>query len=288
MRTVIKLSALAALAAGAATASAVDPQVFFRIGGNGQNNGQNDVWLDYIKYSQNQIYTDFLGPRQILNFTTSGGSTNTGIRVVAGTNTSTNPNKFAVLDDGDGKIEGAEMNKTNFVNRLTQAFNSRNINEYLDMSGNDANFSMVLDFTHNPLRNKIVYFERGGGGSNSWLQLEAVDAQGKTLGQKFVVQPRTSTDMNLNTVTYSWGKTQSGAWSQQLSFYDLDVADLGVSSISYLKVSMPQGVKLGPGEDFQPDFRIYATRDAVPEPATMLLLGGAGAAAIWRKRRRKA
>lgn len=278
---------MAALAVSGSALAA--PEVRYRVGGNGANDGSNDVWLDMIKYSQTEIYTDFVGPQAILRYATGGGGANTGHRVVGARNSVGIPDKDVVLDDGDGRLEGDEVNVAKFREHVLMAMQSRNLNYYYDMAGNDPNFSMTLDFSHNPIRNKVVYFERGGGGSNSWLQLEAVDVNGNKIGNTYVVKPRTSTDLNLQGAVYSGGKDAVAQnWSQTISFYDLSVADFGVASISYLRVSMPKGVTLGSGEDLQPDFKIMATRSPVPEPFTMGLLGAAGAAWVARRRKKAA
>lgn len=275
---------LAAL--GLTGAALAQPTVNYRIGGNGANDASNDVWLDSIRYSSTEIYTGFLGPQAILNLNGPGGSSNTGHRVVGPRNSPSVADKAVVLDDGDGRFDGDEVSNAVFRQNATMAFQSRNLNYFYDVSSDGA-WSMTLDFRNNPFRNKIVYFERGGGGSNSYMQLEAVDINGNRLGNAFLIRPRTSRDLGLQGSTYSLGKTASAnTWSQTFSFYDLNVSDLGVSQISLLRISSPTGVTLGAGEDLQPDFKIFATQNPVPEPGTMTLLG-AGALAWWAKKRKK-
>jgi hypothetical protein len=278
--TSLALSALFLGAAGAALATG-DFQVKAQILGDGQNNGKNDIRLDEVFFSQNEIYQTFIGPSAVTRLGTGSSSVNNGLRVVAGTNTSVS-DKVMVL--GSGSLKDDEVSNSVFRNQVRDAFNSRNLNWFFDSVVSDPHFCMDVCFQTNPLQNKVFVSERGTGGSNSKFTLQALNAHGQVIGNAVKVDPKNRVNTGLQGATYGSGTNPHPSGSQEISFYEFDVTDFGVNSISYLRITTPN-VSLSSGQDIQPDFKVFGSAAPVPEPGTMLALG-AGAAYFAARRRR--
>ncbi len=271
-----------ALAAFAASAFAT-PTAQIRV--DGANNGKNDIFLDSITYSNSEIYTDFIGASAIRSFQTGGGHAKTDHRVVAGPNSKTVADKTLVLDNGNGPRTGDEVSESIFRANALTAINSRNLNHFYDINNGDAHFQMTLDYSQDPLRHKLFFFERGPGGPNSVVKLEAVDKNGNRIGNAVVVNPSMRKQTNIDAVTWNRGESLTHSGTQDLGYYDLDISDFGVNSMSYLRISTP-GTFGFRGADNAPDFTILASAAPVPEPGTMLAIG-AGAALLARRRKAK-
>jgi hypothetical protein len=253
------------------------------IGGDGQNNGKNDITLDEIFFSAEERYQSFVGPSAVTKLTSSGGSTNTGLRVVAGKNT-TVADKVMVLNDG-GSLTGQEVSNSTLRNQARDAFNSRNLNWFFDSWVSDTKFSMDVKYD-TALSDKIFITERGTGGSNSKFLLEALDSSGNKIGNSVQVDPKNRVNTGRNGAVWSQGKDPSALdWHQEISFYAFDVSDFGVASLSGVRISTPH-VSLGSGQDIQPDFKIYGSAAPVPEPGTMILVGAGAALAAFRRRKK--
>lgn len=275
-------------AVSAASLAFANPTVNATIGGNGQNNGYNDITLNNIFFSSSEIYTTFLGPKAVTSLTTGGSSVNNGLRVVAGKNTTGIADKVMVLNDG-GSLTGDEVSNSTFRNQVKDAFNSKNLNWFFDSWVSDPHFSMTLDFSNAPLQNKVFITERGSGGSNSKFTLRALDSSGNAIGNAVLVDPANRHNTGFNGAVYSQGKSPTpNDWKQEISLYDFDVKDFGVSSISFIRVTTPN-VGLSGGQDIQPDFKLFGSAAPVPEPGTMIAIGaGAALLAARRRRNRKA
>ena len=142
---------------------------------------------------------------------------------------------------------------------MLTAFNNNNLNNYLD-SSSGITFSFIIEFDLVVKDNdagpddlgEILYFERGSGGGNSWLKMQAVDENGAPLGPWLVIGPNETVQTTpVTTVTSSNGKVGTTA---------IDVSRLGVSEFKYLRVSNELNGEpaYAGGGDTQPDFKIMA------------------------------
>lgn len=285
-----RLIVLAAGALTAALASAQTPSVGVTIGGNGQNNGRNDIFLDYVQYSETEIYTDFIRPQGIVSLNMSENTWRSGqLNVIAGKDTTGIGYNRVVPDNRNGRIENGEISRDAFKNEVLKASQSRNLNWFINSAITDTSFELTMDFSQDPLRHRIIFFERGPGGPNSIIQLEAVDAQGRKIGNAVRINPSQG-----HMIRHDFGgrdrdaavyaTTDGNVGKQELGFYDLHVSDFGVSSVSYLRFTTPGS--FGFNGDLQPDFKIMGTNAPVPEPGTMLAIGAGAAFMAWRRKRR--
>ena len=97
---------------------------------------------------------------------------------------------------------------------------------------------------------EILYFERGAGSGNSWLKMQAVDETGAPLGPWLVVGPNETLQTTPETVVYRS--------DQKMGTTSIDVSRLGVSELSYLRISNDvtgESAYTG-GGDQSPDFKI--------------------------------
>ncbi len=284
-----RLIVLAVASALAAISAAQTPTVKVTIGGNGQNDGRNDIILDYVQYSETEIYTEFIRPQGLVSLnmaenTWKGGNLN----VIAGKNTTGIGYNKVVPDDLDGRKETGEISRNDFKNEVLKASQSRNLNWFINSGVTDTSFELTMDFSQDPLRHRIIFFERGPGGPNSIIQLEAVNAQGQKIGNSVRINPSQG-----HMIRHDFGgrdrdaavyaTTDGNNGKQELGFYDLHVSDFGVSSVSYLRFTTPGS--FGFSGDLQPDFKIMGTNAPVPEPGTMLAIGAGAALMAWRRKR---
>lgn len=255
------------------------------------NDGKGDYNLNSIRFSDGTVYNSFKYAQDVRNLTYNQHSPN-DYRVVAGPNTSIS-NKVTVL--GDSHLSGKEVNLTTFLDRAEDVFQNRNLNHFFDVHTNCDPFGLTIDYRNNPLKDKILYTERGSGGSNSWVVIQAVDANGNKVGKNYLVNPHSMKDTGQDVAIYSRSDNPVFHGTQDLSILALDVKrDLGVNQVDFLRVFTPQkGVMygnglvysgLGGGQDLAPDFKIIGTGEAVPEPATMALLA---LAALKRRKDKK-
>ncbi len=289
-RLSIRSLAFAAVSLLAAVAAAQTPTVNVTIGGNGQNDGRNNIILDYVQYSETEIYTEFIRPQGLISLNMSENTWKGGnLNVIAGKNTTGIGYTKVVPDDRDGRAEAGEISRDAFKNEVLKASQSRNLNWFINSGVTDTSFEMTMDFSQDPLRHRILFFERGPGGPNSIIQLEAVDAQGRKIGNSVRINPSQG-----HMIRHDFGgrdrdaavyaTTDGNNGKQELGFYDLHVSDFGVSSVSFLPFTTPGS--FGFSGDLQPDFKIMGTNAPVPEPGTMLAIG-AGAALLARRRKAK-
>lgn len=106
------------------------------------------------------------------------------------------------------------------------------------------------------LRGELLYFERGSGGGNSWLTMQAVDEDGNALGPALAIGPQ---ETFVTTPAFD-----AVVNNQQLGGLAIDVSRLGVDEVQFLRVRRTQpsnddGYVSGvSGADFQPDFKLMA------------------------------
>jgi len=179
-------------AAGFASAGSPDrPTASFEIRHEGID---ADVMLEQVLLPNGMQYTRFIHASSIDEFTFDGGTGT--LRVIAGTETTGTEGSFR-LEDLDGNSSSVSPDDLALFNdRALSAFQNDNLNNYIDLSGSH-DFSCVVTFDRTVKDNspdadstpEILYFERGSGGSNSWLVIEAIDADGNVIGTPRVMSP---------------------------------------------------------------------------------------------------
>ncbi|MEO0630400.1 MAG: hypothetical protein AAFY46_06695, partial [Planctomycetota bacterium] len=160
-----------------------------------------------------------------------------------------------------------------FEDALAGVFQNTNLNSFIDNHVRNPHFSFVLEL-EKPLKDddagdddmvgEIIFFERGAQVANSYILLEALDADGNVMGTPYLIDPDTPIEMSppVQACVLSMNNLQYRR-SQDLGGVSIDLGKLGVSETSRIRVSRPvvgeHGMtqdKLRGGRDLNPDFKL--------------------------------
>jgi len=115
----------------------------------------------------------------------------------------------------------------------------------------------------------LYFWERG---KNSDLQIQALDASGKTIGKSLTLLRKDQASAGYQIYTTEVGGPQDvGSWG-------VNLAQLGVTQLSGLKLTANPSMS-------GPDFKVIA-RKTTPEPGAMMGLGAVATLAFLRRRQR--
>ena len=226
-----------------------------------------DAFLDSVEMPDGSVFTQYYRPVAVQGFafTQCQGD---AIAVKGGANITEGMPGTHLL--GDMVDDGATAEFTNddvaaFSELVRDTFANQNLNSYIDMGGEDPDFEFILEFDlvlkdNDPEPDdfgELLYFERGRDGGNSWLTIQAVDANGDPLGPELAVGP-------CETVLTTPPVMVMGSNQQYFGAVAIDISRLGVSETSYLKVRKTLTTDSGyfdagqSQEDFNPDFKFMA------------------------------
>lgn len=253
---------------------------------------------------------DFIYTANVSNVTYTGALGQ--FRIASGPKTSktdpdprVNTTSFQPIEtlDGDGTSVSAEDRRL-FANEIRDAFRNRNLNNYVDLIDPGESYALTVTFASELVDNdpgadddvgELLYFERGFGGSNSYVMI-GLDNDGQPVGSpltvmagQVVIDPRDESRFSPLALTprtevsiYDSAGNVIGA--QEMEGLALDLSEaFGVDRIRSVRVSVPPGelVGVGPGGhyDTAPDIKLIGldTGGGVPEPAALglLMMGGA-------------
>ncbi|MEO1715715.1 MAG: hypothetical protein AAFR76_01270 [Planctomycetota bacterium] len=267
MNTRIKNSFLAAAAACVCGAAAgQDNQPVFEVNYEGPR-GTNT--LEAINFGGGLRYTKFIHAADVTNFEGSSNDADRGqTRIVRGpdSNVGPTPMNAPLATDDPSQIR-------EFEQVLAGVFQNTNLNSFLDNHTRNPHFSFVLEL-EKPLRDdsegdddlvgEIIFFERGASVANSFILLEALDADGNVMGTPYLINPDTPIEMSpaVQACVLSMNSLEYRR-SQDLGGVSIDLGKLGVSETSRVRVSRPvigrdgmEGSMLGGGRDLNPDFKL--------------------------------
>ncbi|MEM6458096.1 MAG: hypothetical protein AAF710_01760 [Planctomycetota bacterium] len=267
-------AAAAALTAGPALGDyAYDYQVpasmqadFSVSGAAASGDMQGDLFLSSVTYPDGTNFTEYYSPVSVWSlYGQSGQGKKIKIRGgsnitdgIAGQHTlggyATNSSSNTITDDDIAAFEPA----------LREVLANKNLNNYFDMSGSpDFGFTISFELPvmdddpdNSDVRGELLFFERGSGGGNSWLTMQAVDEHGAALGPALAISPE---ETFLTSPAVSVLNS-----SQMIGGLAVDVSRLGVSEVQHLRVRRTQtsddgyGPISNTGVDFQPDFKLMA------------------------------
>lgn len=251
----------------------------FNVSGAATNGDmQGDAFLSSVVYPDESKFTEYYSP---VNVSSLFGQQNQGrnIKIRGGSNiTDGVPGEFTLGGFAKGKKKNRITAKDidAFEITLREVFANKNLNNYFDMSGSpDFGFTISFelpvkdDDPDNPdVRGEILFFERGSGGGNSWLTMQAVDEFGTALGPALAISPE---ETFLTTPQFAVLNS-----SQKIGGLAVDVSRLGVSEVQHLRVRRTQTSDDGyktvsrGGVDFQPDFKLMAV---ITHPDHLTILG---------------
>lgn len=222
---------------------------------------QGDAVLNTVEYPSGDVFISYYKPANVSDIQYGGDTTKWRVR--GGTN--------CTIGLSGGAYPLSSVGLASFHDLMLTAFSNKNLNNYLD-SSSGITFSFIIEFDLVVKDNdagpddlgEILYFERGSGGGNSWVKMQAVDENGAPLGPWLVIGPNETVQTTPDTtVTSSNGKVGTTA---------IDVSRLGVSEFKYLRVSNElngEPAYTG-GGDTQPDFKIMAVMTNQAQLAELL------------------
>ncbi|XAM00139.1 hypothetical protein OT109_01880 [Phycisphaeraceae bacterium D3-23] len=165
--------------------------------------------------------------------------------------------------DGSNTSHISDEDIAAFETDLLRVMANKNLNNYIDMGGNPTfeftiTFELpVKDDDEGPdVHGELLYFERGTGGGNSWLTMQAVDEDGNALGPAIAISPEETFRTTPEFSVYRSG--------QKIGGLAIDVSRLGVSEVQHLRLRRTVSTDDGHGAlsrggvDYQPDFKLMA------------------------------
>lgn len=225
--------------------------------------GDGDGFLQSVAYSDGQEYLYFYRPVAVTDLTFSSDS-NANFAVAGGTNiTIGDPGVFAIGDPDGNPGDVTAYDIAIFETKVLYALGNRNLNSYPMVTKDWTDFSFIVEFEQEVRDNdpgpddlgELLYFERGidTTSANSWIKMQAVDADGNALGPWLVISPAET--VGTTPLTYT-----GMAWIYEtyMSGTAIDVSRLGVTEFKYLKVANVEAGDPGytSGGDLNPDFKL--------------------------------
>ena len=210
-------------------------------------------------------YTDFITAGRVsdASFTGPAGAW----RVVTGPDSKRNATQ--TVFEGDASA---------FEPALLEALGGRNLNHYIAVDDDAAEFAFVVTFDaeitdnariHDPVP-ELLYFERGPSGVNSAIAVQPLDVNGNPIANAVVITPdnaRQTMPTKAEVTLLAANGVVAGA--QTMGVVAIDLSDLGVTSLHGLIVRTPRAGETtldgasftpGAGADTQPDFKILGVR----------------------------
>jgi len=232
--------------------------------------GRGDVTLDSVEFDDGRRWNKFIHASKITEFDTQG-SLPGGVKITTGPDTTGNagPSSLEGMDGDSSSISDADHDL--FADRILAAYKDDNLNHFFDTNSKAGSFSYVVEFEKEVRDNdsgpdnvgEILWFERGGNGSNSWIVFEAVDELGRVVGNTVLVSPQ----HDAHTEPRAYGATLRDDLSyksyQAMTAVAVDVSSLGVSSFKRLRVRSAMNGYDGfstsmmqSGQDVNADFKL--------------------------------
>ncbi|MEM7626110.1 MAG: hypothetical protein AAF333_10970 [Planctomycetota bacterium] len=241
---------------------------------------QGDAFLSSVVYLDDSEFTEYYTPVNISHFLGEAGK-GKKLAIRGGNNITEG---ISGLHFVGGYAEGrrsdqiTEADIEKFEASLRKVMANKNLNNYFDVAGGTHGFDFIMSFelpvmdddpTQADVRGELLYFERGTGGGNSWLTLQAVDEDGNALGPAIAISPQeTFPTSPIFSVMRS---------DQKLGGLAIDVSRLGVSEVQHLRVRKTETTDdgYGPisrgGVDFNADFKVMAV---ITHPDHLTTLAG--------------
>jgi hypothetical protein len=180
------------------------------------------------------------------------------------------------IEDGDGNSSSISATDLAIFNdHATAAFNNVNLNHFVDIQNSgSARFSCVLEFDELVKDDsildddvpEIIYFERGSGGGNSFLTIEALDADGNVVGRPLLIGPDDGIHCTPPAMVATLNNDLSFKGQQEMTGVAIDMSDLGVVAFQRLRARTPvssdrdrNGVAYSGGE-VEADFKLVVVQ----------------------------
>ena len=262
----MKMSMAAAVVCACGAAAAQNQQPIFEVDYEGPR-GTNT--LEAINFGAGLKFTKFIYATEVTNFVGDSDSRTEGHCRIA---------RAPDSDVGPAPMNAPLTNHSdaahdNFDQQLAGVFQNTNLNSFLDNHTRNPHFSFVLEL-EKPLKDddegdddlvgEIIFFERGAQVANSYILLEALDADGNVMGTPYLIDPDTPIEMSpsvqacvLSVNNFNYIR------SQDMGGVSIDLGKLGVSETSRIRVSKPvvgenglTSSMLTGGRDLNPDFKL--------------------------------
>ncbi|MEE9404803.1 MAG: hypothetical protein V3V20_07915 [Algisphaera sp.] len=236
-------------------------------------NENGDAFLESVQMANGDEFTEFYQPVAVHDFYfPSNGGRDIAVRGGTAITVGSQGKHYLgrMVNDGyDRTVSDAD--KEAFSKLTRQMFANNNLNNYIDMGGQSPYFEFIIEFNlalkdNDPEPDdfgELLYFERGGGGGNSWITLQAVDENGVGLGPELAISPHET--LHTSPPTMVWAIRRSGRPNndQYMGALDIDISRLGVTETQFLKVRRTKTsdsgwYSTGSGVDYNPDFKFMA------------------------------
>lgn len=264
MKFRVKLCQLAAsvslVAAGAIALSAGPAQAFvfkanFTEARSGSDAAKGDIFLESVTLEGDKVVSDF----SLINAVTIRENSSTGA---------------ASADIGD-LVETGTAEEDLTPEGAVAVLGNLNLNKIIDVEDSG---SFVMDLHFEQATDKFFLFERG---RNSRLNVQALDADGNTIGNVLELSSR-----NWEYAGFDIDTKEIGS-AQQVGSLGISLMDLGVSTGPITALRLSSEGKSFNGPDFKLFGKIIFSRRTkrVPEPSVLLGMGVAAAGLLSVNRR---
>ncbi|MDG2291562.1 MAG: hypothetical protein P8L37_02805 [Phycisphaerales bacterium] len=231
-----------------------------------------DILLEYVTWSDGTVIDEFVFASDIYDVEYEGPVNK--FRVITGPDSETgSPGVFGIEDCDGNDSSVSSDDRTIFAQHMLDAFNHRNLNAYVDLRAN-AHYAYTIEFEE-PLRDnspfedevgELLVFEVAG---NSMVQLQALDELGNAVGSAITVGgndwKRVSPERIYVGRYSNNGSPRCGSFEYKAT--GVDLTDLGVNTLSSIRVSRPTNVGCS---DVRADTRLVGVKTSVVPTAAMV------------------
>jgi len=247
------------------------PEPEFHLGENEGSRG--DVIMGAVDFGMMLRFDSFHYVSRVTDFQYNGDPGTLRITVGPDCSSGAAPHR---IEDGDGDPSSVSETDLEIFNaHATEAFNNVNLNHFVDIQhSGSAQFSCILEFDELVKDDsildddvpEIIYFERGSGGGNSFLTIEALDADGNVVGRPLLIGPDDGIHCTPAAMVATLNNDLTYRGEQEMTGVAIDMSDLGVVAFQRLRARTPVSTDLDrngvaySGGEVEADFKLVVVQ----------------------------